>query len=68
MRLYRITDSLAGGLRLAVFENGLEVGGAVAPTRSPEDRLWLEDMACDVLRADGPMDETEGGADAKSTP
>jgi hypothetical protein len=64
-KVYRITPSRAGGLRLAVFEGGLEVAGAVAPTRSEEDRLWLEGIAFE-LGAMEPMDE--GGANAKSTP
>ena len=61
MRAYRITESRSGGLRLAVFEDGLEVGGASAPTRSVDDREWLEEMA-GMLGALEPLDETDGPA------
>lgn len=66
MRAYRITDAKGGGLRLSIFEGGLEVAGAVAPTRSTEDREWLEDVAAE-LGAFELLDQAEGGADAKST-
>lgn len=66
-RVYRITESKAGGLRLAIFEGGVEVAGAVAPTRSAEDRAWLEYVAAEQ-GAWHVADESEGGADAKSTP
>jgi hypothetical protein len=61
MRAYRITESRSGGLRLTVFENDLEVGGASAPTRSDDDREWLEEMA-GMLGALEPLDETDGPA------
>ena len=64
MRTYRITDSAAGGLRLAVFEDGEEVAGGSAPTRSEEDRAWLEERAFD-LEAFEVADE--GDADVRST-
>lgn len=67
MRRYQITETRAGGLRLAVFEGGLEVAGAVAPTRSADDRDWLQDIAAE-LGAFEPACPVEGGADAKSTP
>lgn len=65
MRRYRITETRAGGLRLAILENGVEVAGGGAPTRSDEDRAWLIDQAADL----GAFDELdEGEDDAKSTP
>ena len=61
MRTFRITEARSGGLRLSVFEDGLEVAGASAPTRSEEDREWLEDAACQ-LGAFVTADETDGPA------
>lgn len=67
MRAYRITATKCGGLRLAVFEGGLEVAGGAAPTQSEDDRQWLQDRAAE-LGAFEELDQGEGGADAKSTP
>jgi len=67
VRAYRITETRGGGLRLSIFEGGLEVAGGQAPTRSAEDREWLQEMAAE-LGAFEELDQVEGGADAKSTP
>lgn len=67
VRAYRITATKCGGLRLAVFEGGLEVAGGAAPTQSEDDRQWLQDRAAE-LGAFEELDQVEGGADAKSTP
>lgn len=66
MRAYRITETKVGGLRLAVFEGGEEVAGAVVPTRSDDDREWLVDMAAQLDAFDDLADQ-EGGADVRSS-
>lgn len=66
MRTYTIKDTLVGGLRLAVFEDGIEVCGACSPSSSEDDWDWLEEIA--ACQGAVPALTIEGGADAKSTP
>ena len=81
MRVYRIVESRAGGLRLLVLEDGVELAGAVAPTRGRRDRRWLEEVAAglgavpahELGLGSAPVEQLglglgEGGADAKSPP